>query len=80
MSALGERLAASFAPVHAKVPQEGDLENTPKVCNVKDVIQEMKTKSHIVVLTGAGQSVASNIPTFRGEGGYWTLRSNFLFS
>jgi len=28
-------------------------------------------------LKGAGQSVASNIPTFRGEGGYWTLRSKF---
>jgi len=78
MASLGEKIAESFSgagPVHCRNPKEGDLENTPKVSNVKDVAQEIKSKSHIVVLTGAGQSVASNIPTFRGEGGYWTLRN-----
>lgn len=29
----------------------------------------------VVVLTGAGFSVASGIPTFRGEEGYWTVDS-----
>ena len=26
---------------------------------------------HIVVLTGAGVSAESGVPTFRGAGGYW---------
>jgi NAD-dependent SIR2 family protein deacetylase len=26
---------------------------------------------HLVVLSGAGVSAESGIPTFRGEGGYW---------
>lgn len=26
---------------------------------------------HIVILTGAGVSAESGVPTFRGAGGYW---------
>lgn len=31
----------------------------------------LKDKKKILVLTGAGISAASGIPTFRGDGGFW---------
>ena len=37
-------------------------------------LQQLGTKK-VIVLTGAGMSVASGIPTFRGEEGYWTVGS-----
>ncbi len=52
MAKLVEKIGEATAPIHLKVPQEGDIENTPRVSNIKDIVQEMKTKSHIVVLTG----------------------------
>jgi len=52
MASLADKFGSLAAPVFARVPKEGDIENTPKVSNIKDVVQEMKTKSHIVVLTG----------------------------
>jgi len=52
MASLADRFGALAAPVHARNPREGDIETTPKVSTIKDVVQEMKTKSHIVVLTG----------------------------
>lgn len=75
MASFADKFESLAAPVHARIPKEGDYENAPRVSSIKDVVQEIKTKGHIVILTGAGQSVASNIPTFRGEGGYWTLRN-----
>ena len=34
----------------------------------------LAASSHAVVLVGAGMSKESGIPTFRGEGGLWTIR------
>jgi len=34
---------------------------------------KLKHYEHIVVLTGAGISVASGLPTYRGAGGLWTV-------
>jgi len=47
----------------------------PQIKTVEEVAVELGSKTNIVFLTGAGLSVASGIPTFRGEGGYWTLLS-----
>ena len=35
-------------------------------------IIDLNLYRNIVVLTGAGVSVASGLPTYRGEGGLWT--------
>ena len=43
---------------------------------VNNIIQEIeKCSGGITVLTGAGISAESNIPTFRGPEGYWTVGS-----
>lgn len=43
---------------------------------LKEVLQETaRNKSSVVVLTGAGISAESGIPTFRGPEGYWTVGS-----
>ena len=33
--------------------------------------EQLAKSKHIVVLTGAGVSAESGVPTFRGAGGYW---------
>lgn len=38
----------------------------------KKVADLLKEKKKILVLTGAGISAASGIPTFRGDEGFWT--------
>ena len=75
MDQMVENIAFSMGPLHNKDPGAEERDMKPKVSTVAEVLKEMVTKSHIVVLTGAGLSAASGIPTFRGAGGYWTLRS-----
>jgi NAD-dependent deacetylase len=41
--------------------------NTP----IEHVVQDLLQASHIIALTGAGISVESGIPPFRGPGGVW---------
>jgi len=33
--------------------------------------QKLKESKHLVILTGAGVSAESGVPTFRGAGGFW---------
>lgn len=37
-----------------------------------EAAQHLKNCKHLMILTGAGLSAASGIPTFRGAGGFWT--------
>ncbi|XP_023340213.1 NAD-dependent protein deacylase [Eurytemora carolleeae] len=37
--------------------------------------QKVKESKHLVILTGAGVSAESGVPTFRGNGGYWRTYS-----
>jgi NAD-dependent SIR2 family protein deacetylase len=39
--------------------------------NVEDFKKIFKASKNLVVLTGAGISAESGIPTFRGAGGLW---------
>ena len=48
------------------------FENEPQVCSAKQAAQYMVNKKKMLVITGAGISAASGIPTFRGAGGLWT--------
>jgi NAD-dependent deacetylase len=38
---------------------------------LQQVVEKLKTSSRVVVLTGAGVSQESGVPTFRGEDGLW---------
>ena len=40
------------------------------------LIAELENAEHALVLTGAGMSAESGIPTFRGPEGYWTVGSD----
>lgn len=46
-----------------------------EILNNKKVIVRLKNAKRMVVLTGAGISAESGIPTFRGENGLWTKLS-----
>lgn len=39
------------------------------------VREHLRGKKHIMILTGAGLSAASGIPTFRGASGFWTQKN-----
>ena len=39
--------------------------------SMPDFREDFSKAKHIVVLTGAGVSAESGVPTFRGAGGYW---------
>lgn len=41
------------------------------ISKLKQAIEIISASKNIVILTGAGISVASGIPTFRGEGGFY---------
>ncbi len=42
--------------------------------NPVSTLKEVQSqKGHVTILTGAGISAESGIPTFRGPEGYWTI-------
>lgn len=43
----------------------------PRIEFPDELVRRLKTAKRMVVLTGAGVSAASGIPTFRGAGGMW---------
>lgn len=52
----------------------GSVHNFIVVCVFADLAafrKEFAKAKHIVILTGAGVSAESGVPTFRGAGGYW---------
>ena len=66
-----ENIAASLGGTH--ISRTGiKHERIP----AKDCVSMIKNAKSIVVMTGAGISVDSGIPTYRGSDGYWTKGSN----
>ena len=58
MNSMVTKMARKYIPVEYK--------NKPKVCTAKQAAQYMVGRKKITILTGAGISAASGIPTFRG--------------
>lgn len=50
-------------------------ELVPSNSTIKQLASLIQQKKRIVFLTGAGLSVASGLPTFRGSGGLWTQKN-----
>ena len=48
-----------------------EAQSRPFIPELRTVIQKLGDARKILVLSGAGVSAESNIPTFRGEGGWW---------
>ena len=46
----------------------------PRIVSSKDAAKFMVGKKNIMILTGAGLSAASGIPTFRGDNGFWNSK------
>jgi hypothetical protein len=52
---------------------ETKIKHRPRIAkSAAEAAGYMKGSKHIMVLTGAGLSAASGIPTFRGANGFWT--------
>lgn len=55
------------------VEKEADeYENKPTVCSPEDAAVHLVGKKKVAILTGAGISAGSGIPTFRGQEGFWS--------
>ena len=66
-SKLGEQLAGALP--------NSNLSSIPgKPSNVEEAALILASCDKVLWLTGAGISVESNIPTFRGDNGFWTVR------
>eukprot|EP00347_Sterkiella_histriomuscorum_P014466 403360761 len=53
-------------------PMNVEHTHQPKQVSAIDAAQQLKNCKAIMILTGAGLSAASGIPTFRGDNGFWT--------
>jgi NAD-dependent deacetylase len=50
-----------------------------KMAGIKEVVEILKSSKYAVAFTGAGISVESGIPPFRGEGGVWEKYGEEMF-
>ena len=53
---------------------EDEYQHKVQVATAEQCGQLLKGKKKICILTGAGISAASGIPTFRGQDGFWKKR------
>jgi NAD-dependent deacetylase len=67
------KLASGLSQHYDKMlgPKVSKFTHHPVKVNAKEAAGFLKNCKNIVVLTGAGLSLASGIPTFRGPNGFW---------
>ena len=56
---------------------EEEYEHKPKVSTPEEAGLILRGMKKIMVMTGAGVSAASGIPTFRGQDGFWKKRKTY---
>jgi len=66
--AIGEKLLHAFGGGQRAAET---YKYKPKKCPPQEAAKYMVGKKNIVIITGAGLSAASGIPTFRGDNGFW---------
>lgn len=71
------KIAEGLQPAY-KNSFNNDVLGKPRVTEIDEVASLLIRKTKIVILTGAGISVASGIPTFRGKGGFWTVKGKYI--
>ena len=49
-----------------------NYEKQPQHADPKEAAKHLVGKKNIMIITGAGLSAASGIPTFRGDNGFWS--------
>ena len=59
------------------VTEPEKFKHDPVRISPKDCAKYLVGKKKIAILTGAGISAASGIPTFRGQEGFWKKRTNY---
>ena len=62
-------MVATFGLGHKN---EEDYTHKPCIATATEAAKYLIGKKHIAILTGAGLSAASGIPTFRGDNGFWS--------
>ncbi|CAI2366975.1 unnamed protein product [Moneuplotes crassus] len=75
LSALATNIGSSIGKSVGGVFKKPEYE--PKKMSPEDASELLKDKRNIVILTGAGLSAASGIPTFRGNDGLWTKKYKY---
>lgn len=54
-----------------------EYEHQPQKATPEQAALQLKGKKKILILTGAGISAGSGIPTFRGQDGFWKKRKTY---
>ena len=74
-STVDEAAEAAYKAVCGGLTPEviQNLSHTPiQVATGTEAAHFLKESKHLCILTGAGLSAASGVPTFRGANGFWT--------
>ena len=64
-------MAANSENKSANSGKKIKLEKKSALSDLERFREHLSRAKHIVILTGAGVSAESGVPTFRGAGGFW---------